>query len=229
MLTRISHDLILTGLLILGLLCPARALATVIPTNIYTLAKLAHYAFAGTVDSIVTEKVGNHVVTHIRFRTTRFAVGRAPGESFVLTIAGGRYQGRLYITDGMPSFVIGRRYIVLALDEGRPETEYFPILYEYQGFFEVRSVAGRRDSTIVLDALQRPVVAIKGRHLVFVANGAERTGQSPKVVQVHGGSMAPRDPGEPIFEIVPSALDPGSRVSETAILHAIELMARDSR
>jgi hypothetical protein len=137
--------------------------------------------------------------------------GPGPGP-LALTLRGGKPAGSESFVVGQPKFEKSKRYIVLAhADLGSAKDLYLPIIGLDSGFFPVAPDSSTHVAH-VYDSEYRPVVQIKGHHLVVIDKRAR--GGPP--VPLHGKAS-----GEPSIELLDPSVDPGTRVGEGDFLRAV--------
>jgi hypothetical protein len=209
---KISRFLLLASLLTC-LVTPASATQTWTQLDLAFIAKEAGVIFAGTVDSVryAMDPAGETALTRVYFGNLVYAKGNRKPGPLVLTLRGGNTkEGRSIVVD-QPEFEDSKRYIVLAhADLGSKENLYLPIIGLDSGFFPVVPDSST-DVAHVYDSKYRPVVQIKGRHLVVIDKRAGR---------------AEKASGEPRIELLDPSVDPGTRVSEGEFLRAVRVLGK---
>ena len=182
--------------------------------NLAFIAKMAGVIFAGTVDSVryAMDPAGETALTRVYFGNVVYAKGGPRPRSLALTLRGGRTAGDKSFVVGQPKFEKSKRYIVLArADLGSVKNLYLPIIGLDSGFFPVAPDSST-DVAHVYDSEYRPVVQIKGHHLVVIDRRAR------------GGLHGPSDEkvsGEYPIELLAPSEDPGTRVREGDFLRAV--------
>jgi len=194
-----------------------------IPMTFGATVRKAKLGFAGTVDGLSYRRADGFVVTDVHFSNVKYSHGNRPGTTLVLTVQGGRMDGKLYMVDGLPSFNSGERYIVLAGDQGSARNWYLPIIGFTQGFFSAKAERPG-GSPVVHDADGRPIIGLHGKHLAVLSRsrGETKTSRKPEIVREYGLGERGLDRVEPATEVYPPETDPGSRVSEEEFLRAIQ-------
>lgn len=156
-------------LLALGVLATPASGSTIIPADIADLAKAAQTIFAGTVISARSEwnATKTTIVTRVAFRDVTAVKGNLDSRRVELILSGGKVGDEQIITEGLPEFVQGGRYILLCRSEdlGSERNRYLPIIGLNQGYFPVRP-GHRTGGAVVLDGAGREVVAIENGKLV---------------------------------------------------------------
>lgn len=192
------------------------------PLTLESMAKAADVAFAGTVDSFTYRRDGNFVLTDVHFSKVKHAGAGPSGGDLTLSIWGGSDGGSQIIIGEMPRFEVGKRYVVLAVDHGSRTNWYIPIIGMNDGFFQVMADS-RRNVPIIQDWAGRPLIRLEGGHIVVLANNSRSDGhEKPEVDKVPGLRMGGGRAVEPGLEIVPTELDPGTRVTESEFLAAVQ-------
>ena len=120
----------------------------------------AEQIFVGPVTATASRRVPSGlIVTDVTFSPVRGLKG-AVGPTVVLEVAGGTADGLTLKLEGVPSFEVGRHYVVFSKENG---SSVFPVVGGDQGFFFVETDAAGR-AGVVLDAYRRPVTgALVGR------------------------------------------------------------------
>ena len=113
----------------------------------------AEQIFVGPVTSKASRRLPEGlIVTDVTFSPVRGLKGNVP-TTVVLEVAGGTAEGLTLKLEGVPSFEVGRRYVVFSKENG---SSVFPVVGGDQGLFTVEADAAGRTS-VVLDANRRPV------------------------------------------------------------------------
>jgi hypothetical protein len=185
-----------------------------IEPNLAFIARMAGVIFAGTVDLVryAIDPAGETALTRVYFGDVVYAKGGPGPGPLALTLRGGKPAGSESFVVGQPKFEKSKRYIVLAhADLGSAKDLYLPIIGLDSGFFPVAPDSSTHVAH-VYDSEYRPVVQIKGHHLVVIDKRAR--GGPP--VPLHGKAS-----GEPSIELLDPSVDPGTRVGEGDFLRAV--------
>lgn len=144
-------------------------LAAVANTRATTVTKIsfdqlcarAEIVFGGVVTSVESRRdAGSDVIhTYTTFGRIEWIVGGNAGDSYTLRSIGGCVEQDCLKADGMPSFEVGRQYVVFVRDNGRVAC---PLLGWWQGGFEVV-----RDS----EASPPTVRTYRGKRITGIARG----------------------------------------------------------
>ena len=120
----------------------------------------AEQIFVGPVTATASRRLPDGlIVTDVTFAPAQGLKG-AVGSTVVLQVVGGTADGLTLKLEGVPSFEVGRRYVVFSKENG---LSIFPVVGGDQGFFFVETDAAGR-AGVVLDAHRRPVTgALVGR------------------------------------------------------------------
>jgi hypothetical protein len=120
----------------------------------------AEQIFVGPVTAAVSRRLPDGlIVTDVTFSPVRGLKG-AVGPSVVLEVVGGTVNGLTLKLEGVPSFEVGRHYVVFSKEN---RSSVFPVVGGDQGLFTVETDAAGR-AGVVLDASRRPVTgALVGR------------------------------------------------------------------
>jgi hypothetical protein len=194
--------------------------ATSIPLrSLGEMARHAPLSFAGTVGRISYRTADGRPLTDVRFTQVSFARGQGKGDTPTLSLWGGVDGKEFMSITGMPEFEVGKRYVVLATDQGTSSGWYIPIPDLTQGVFRVDSdIVTKR--TVMRDWGGRAIAGIEGEHIKLI--GHQKRQYNPRTKPPPDSIELLRDRnGEPLLEVIPEGLDPGTRVSETQFLQAI--------
>jgi hypothetical protein len=189
------------------------------PVPLSRLIELTKLAFAGTVRAVTTREIDGIIVRDVRFNEVSVGRGHERGPEIVVTTRGGAYGGEILVSPDFPEFTIGERYIVLSSGTGSHADWYMPIVGFKKGLFQVRRSLGR---AIVADHHGRPILRIGAGHLAVLDSTLAREGvvafDSTSVQRIYWRRPNGDRARVVALEVYPTALDPGTRVTEEEFL-----------
>ena len=237
-----------------------------VPQSLSKVVSISKIIFAGTVEQVKRgwdERTGE--TTRVTFKDVDFVKGAKSGTA-ILTLPVNRdatvvRRGGMILStppppvtkveaagsfpSGIPVFLQGSRYVVLASEWGNPQDGFLPILLE-NGYFIVR------EGTIgsyVLDSENRPVLGIKDGCLGVVdSTFGAITHSENRVSAVDGSVISVSESWEvdypdsvftkphvvlgkdslPALWIYPTRADTGERLSEAAFLDALRRLKMEN-
>jgi hypothetical protein len=139
-------------LLAWGLLSATAQALTVVPRSFDELVQLADTVVVGTVTAVhseMTDTAAQRIISQVTLSQLQVIKGPAIDGDYVLQVPGG-VVGR-YAEDypGLPSFEVGRRYVLFVRGNRR---DFFPVVGVTQGVFRVVNDAAGRQVVVRDDA-----------------------------------------------------------------------------
>jgi hypothetical protein len=96
--------------------------------------------------------------TYVTFAVSEVLKGQTEGQEITLRLEGGEVGEDVFEVVGMPSFEIGRSYLVFVAGNDRYSC---PILGWWQGKFELMVLPDSRDELMLVDANRAPLLGIE--------------------------------------------------------------------
>ena len=238
-----------------------------VPQSLNKVVSISKIIFAGTVEQVKRgwdQRTGE--ITRVTFKDVDFVKGAKSGRAIltlpvnrdatVLVRKGGmilstpprpvtKAEAAGSFLSGLPVFLQGSRYVVLAAEWGNPQDGFLPIPLE-EGLFIVREGA---IGSYVLDSENRPVLGIKDGCLGVVDSSfGAITHSENRVRAVDGSVISVAESWEvdypdtvftkphvvlgkdslPALWIYPTRADTGERLSEAAFLDALRRLKMEN-
>lgn len=149
---------LLFGALALVVTAPVPA-TTIVAMDADALAAQSELIFVGQVVGVESLPTSDRsfAFTHVTFAVAETLKGSVAKELFTLRLAGGHLGDQVVEVVGMPTFVIGERYVVFASGNG---TVGCPVLGWSQGLLRFVPHPTRAGDTVLVDGVNRLVVGV---------------------------------------------------------------------